>query len=194
MPPRLGGQKLIALVQSFGSIDAVFDASDEQLRHAGLQTDCIRYLRRPDQDELGSDLTWLEQAAHDLIPFDDPRFPVLLTEINTPPAALFTDGDADILWNPQLAVVGSRNPTAGGIENARDFSQTMARHGFTITSGLAMGIDGAAHRAAIDTGSFTVAVLGSGLDRIYPAANRGLADAVRRNGVLVSEFPPNTSA
>jgi len=105
---------------------------------------------------------------------------------------LFTDGDVDALWQPQLAVIGSRNPTSGGIENARDFAGTLARQGFTITSGLATGIDGTAHQAALDAGATTVAVLGSGLDRIYPAGNRGLAENIRKQGVLVSEFPPGT--
>jgi DNA processing protein len=117
----------------------------------------------------------------------------LLAEIPASPAALFTVGDVDALWQPQLAVIGSRNPTAGGIENARDFAGTLARKGFAITSGLAVGIDGAAHRAALDAGATTVAVLGSGLDRIYPARNRGLAEDISKQGVLVSEFPPGTA-
>jgi len=139
-------------------------------------------------------MDWLQQEGHDLIPFDDERYPALLTEIPIAPAALFTAGNADALWQPQLAVIGSRNPTAGGIENARDFAGTLARQGFTITSGLALGIDGAAHRAALDAGALTVAVLGSGLDCIYPARNRALAADICQQGVLVSEFPPGTSA
>ncbi len=154
----------------------------------------VQALHHPDQQQLQQDMEWLEQDGHDLIPFDDERYPALLTEISVAPAALFTAGNVDALWQPQLAVIGSRNPTAGGVENARDFAGTLARHGFTITSGLAMGIDGTAHRAALDAGAMTVAVLGSGLDRIYPAANRSLAADIRQQGVLVSEFPPGTSA
>ncbi|HET6565608.1 MAG TPA: DNA-processing protein DprA, partial [Xanthomonadales bacterium] len=154
----------------------------------------ISALRNPDQRQLEQDLEWLQQDGHELIPFDDERYPALLTEIPTAPAVLFTEGNIDALWQPQLAVVGSRNPTAGGIANARDFAGTMARQGFTITSGLAEGIDAAAHQAALDAGAMTVAVLGSGVDTIYPARNRALAKAISQQGVLVSEFPPGTTA
>jgi DNA processing protein len=160
----------------------------------GLAEDTIHALHHPDAPLLEQDLQWLQQEDHDLIPFDDERYPVLLSEITSAPAVLFTAGDVDALWQPQLAVIGSRNPTAGGIENARDFAGTLARQGFTITSGLATGIDGAAHRAALDAGAKTVAVLGSGLDRVYPAQNRALAQDICEQGVLVSEFPPGTGA
>lgn len=154
----------------------------------------ISALRKPDQQQLERDLDWLQQDGNALIPFDDERYPALLTEIPTAPAVLFTAGNIDALWQPQLAVVGSRNPTAGGIANARDFAGTMARQGFTITSGLAEGIDAAAHQAALEAGAMTVAVLGSGVDTIYPARNRALAKAISQQGVLVSEFPPGTTA
>ena len=172
----------------------MFTASGAQLRAAGLSNEIISALRHPDQQLLDQDLEWLSQPGHDLVPFDDPRYPALLAEISVAPAALFIDGNVDALWQPQVAVIGSRNPTAGGVENARDFAGTLARHGFTITSGLAVGIDGTAHRAALDAGANTVAVLGSGLDRIYPPQNRQLAEDIRNQGVLVSEFPPGTGA
>lgn len=192
--PRLGGQKLAGLVRSFGSIDQLISAPAAQLRQNGLAEDTIHALHHPDTPRLEQDLQWLQQDGHDLIPFDDERYPALLTEIPTAPAVLFIAGDVDALWQPQLAVIGSRNPTAGGIANARDFAGTLARQGFTITSGLAIGIDGTAHRAALDAGAKTVAVLGSGLDRIYPARNRSLAHDISQQGVLVSEFPPGTGA
>lgn len=154
----------------------------------------VSALQRPDPDRLERDLEWLSQDGHHLIPFDDERYPALLSQIPVAPAALFAAGNIDALWQPQLAIVGSRNPTAGGIANARDFAGTIARQGFTITSGLAAGIDAAAHQAALDAGAQTVAVLGSGVDTIYPARNRSLAAQVRNNGVLVSEFPPGTEA
>ncbi len=160
----------------------------------GLAEDTVQALHHPDQQLLEQDLRWLQQDGNGLIPFDDERYPALLTEITSAPAVLFTAGDVDALWQPQLAVIGSRNPTAGGIANARDFAGTLARQGFTITSGLATGIDGTAHRAALDAGAKTVAVLGSGLDRIYPARNRSLAQDISKQGVLVSEFPPGTGA
>lgn len=154
----------------------------------------VSALQNPDLRQLERDLEWLQQDGHALIPFDDERYPALLTEIPTAPAVLFTKGNIDALWQPQLAIVGSRNPTAGGIANARDFAGTLARQGFTINSGLAAGIDATAHQAALDAGAMTVAVLGSGLDTIYPASNRSLARDISQQGILVSEFPPGTGA
>lgn len=118
----------------------------------------------------------------------------MLRDIASPPAALFVEGDPDALWQPQLAVIGSRNPTAGGRDNARDFASELSRQGMTITSGLASGIDSIAHEAALDAGGLTVAVLGTGLDCIYPASSRGLASRIVEQGALVSEFPPGTPA
>ena len=91
-----------------------------------------------------------------------------------PAAALFIDGDPGCLWQPQIAVIGSRNPTAGGLDHARDFAATLARQGMTITSGLASGIDTAAHTAALDAGALTIAVNGTGLDQVYPSSSQAL--------------------
>jgi DNA processing protein len=102
---------------------------------------------------------------------------------------LFTEGDAGYLWRPQIAVIGSRNPTAVGLEHARDFAGTLARQGMTITSGLASGIDTAAHLAALDAGMPTIAVNGTGLDVVYPASSREPAERIRCHGVMVSELP-----
>jgi DNA processing protein len=192
--PRLGGQKLAGLVRSFGSIERFVGAPAAELRQAGLADSTIHGLQHPDPALLQSDLAWLQAPGQELIPFDDERYPALLAELPHAPAALFVAGDVDALWQPQLAVIGSRNPTAGGLENARDFAGTLARQGFTITSGLALGIDGAAHQAALDAGAMTVAVLGSGLDEVYPSTNRRLAERIRERGALVSEFPPGTHA
>ncbi|HLF31560.1 MAG TPA: DNA-processing protein DprA [Xanthomonadales bacterium] len=140
------------------------------------------------------DLAWLAQPGHALLTWDSDRYPALLRDIPSPPAALYVDGDVDTLWLPQLAVVGSRNPTAGGIDNAREFTRALVAQGLTITSGLASGIDGVAHAAAMDGGGRTVAVTGTGLDQVYPASNRSLAAAIRQHGALVSEFPLGTAA
>lgn len=141
---------------------------------------------------LESDTKWLQQPGHHLLTWDDERYPALLRDIPSPPAALYADGAVESLWLPQLAIVGSRNPTAGGVENARAFTLELVQQGLTITSGLAAGIDGTAHAAALEAGGCTVAVTGTGLDQVYPAANRQLAVAIRNHGVLVSEFPPGT--
>jgi len=117
-----------------------------------------------------------------------------LLDTPAPPPALWVDGDADVLWQPQIAVVGSRNPTAGGRDNARDFATELSRRGMTVTSGLAAGIDSVAHAAALDAGGYTVAVAGTGLDTVYPDSSRPIAQRIRSRGALVSEFPPGTPA
>jgi len=190
----MGGAKLITLLQQFGGIDSLVRETAPALGRAGLDPATIHALQHPDETLLASDLQWLGQAPHDLITWDSERYPALLREISSPPAALFADGDMECLWQPQLAIVGSRNPTAGGFENARDFSYALSQQGLTISSGLASGIDSAAHAAALDAGGKTVAVAGTGLDRTYPAGNRFLAERIRGQGVIVSEFPPGTAA
>jgi DNA processing protein len=169
-------------------------ADPRALGRAGLDSETIQSLKAPDTKRIDSDLAWLAQDGHALLTWDSDRYPALLRSIPSPPAALFADGDVETLWQPQIAVVGSRNPTAGGVENTREFTRALVAHGLAITSGLASGIDGAAHAAAIECGGKTVAVTGTGLDQVYPASNRSLASAIRGHGVLVSEFPPGTPA
>jgi DNA processing protein len=175
-------------------MDALASTSANRLSSLGLAEDTVHALLHPDQAALESDLEWLGQPGHQLITWDDELYPALLREIPSPPAALYADGDANSLWLPQLAVVGSRNPTAGGRENARAFASELVARGLVITSGLAAGIDAAVHAAAMAAGGCTIAVTGTGLDQVYPAANRQLAAAIRTHGVLVSEFPPGTGA
>jgi len=135
---------------------------------------------------------WLADAGHACVALGDDDYPGLLAGIPDPPPQLFVSGDVSALHLPCLAIVGSRNPTRGGERNAYEFARFLAQHGFCIVSGLAAGIDAAAHRGALDGGGRTVAFLGHGVDRVYPAANRALADAVAASGALVSEFPLGT--
>lgn len=148
----------------------------------------------PDDQLLQMDLDWVSAPGHHLLTQDSPQFPPLLGSIPSPPSALFVAGDPDLLWQPQVAVIGSRNPTAGGRDNARDFATELSRRGMAITSGLAAGIDSVAHEAALDAGGATIAVLGTGVDRVYPAGSAALAERIRNRGVLVSEFPLGTPA
>ena len=128
--------------------------------------------------------------AHSTIALGDDDYPELLSQLNDPPSLLYVRGNKDALHLPALAIVGSRNPTSGGARNAFEFSRHLAKCGFCIVSGLAHGIDAAAHRGALDAGASTVAFLGHGIDIVYPASNRELADAIVANGALVSEYPP----
>jgi DNA processing protein len=142
---------------------------------------------------VNADLAWLAQPGHSLLTFDnDGDFPSLLHEIASAPAALFVAGDAGVLWQPQVAIVGSRNASHAGIAITRDFARTLSLMGFAITRGLAEGIDGAAHAAALDAGGTTLAVLGTGPDLVYPPKHRELAARITTNGALVSEFAPGT--
>ncbi len=192
--PRLGGGKLVRLVESLGGIEGLFSTSDSSLRSAGLDGKTIRYLRSPDADLLEMDEAWLRPPGHHLLTWGSEDYPELLAGISSPPAALFVAGDPAVLWQPQIAVVGSRNPTSGGLDNARDFASEISRRGFVVTSGLASGIDSACHDAAMQQGGNTVAVTGTGLDTVYPASSRKRAGLVFRQGALVSEFPPGTGA
>jgi DNA processing protein len=175
-------------------VEALVSAPDSELERHGLDNDTVAALRRHDERLLEQDLDWLSAPDHHLLTWHDERYPALLRDTASPPAALFVAGDPDALWQPQLAVIGSRNPTAGGRDNARDFATELSRRGMTITSGLAAGIDSIGHAAALDAGGLTVAVNGTGLDRVYPASSRELAVRIRNRGALVSEFPPGTAA
>jgi DNA processing protein len=132
---------------------------------------------------------WLEVPDQHVLSVGDPAYPPMLAELADRPARLMVKGDASVLAMPSIAIVGSRNPTRGGERNAYDFARHIADLGFVIVSGLATGIDAAAHRGAIDAGGLTVAFLGSGIDVIYPARNADLAAAIVDNGALVSEYP-----
>jgi len=132
---------------------------------------------------------WLDAANHHIIDSDSGDMPDLLRQIPDPPTLLYAVGNKDALHLPTLAIVGSRNPTRGGIQNAYEFSNHLARSGFCIVSGLAQGIDTAAHQGALDAGAKTVAFLGHGIDRVYPAENRELAHRIAEEGVLCSEYP-----
>lgn len=140
------------------------------------------------------EIAWLAEPNHHLITLSDPRYPRLLREIADPPAALYVIGDPALLSATQLGIVGSRNPTPGGSETAYAFASYLTQSGLTITSGLAMGVDAAAHRGALEAGGNTIAVAGTGLDRVYPALHRELAHEIAARGALISEFPLGTPA
>jgi DNA processing protein len=174
-------------------VDRLVHAAPAKLRRAGLSEESLSALRNPDSDRLQGDLNWLSATGHYLLTWDDERYPPLLRDIPSPPAALYVAGDPDALWQPQLAVIGSRNPTAGGKDNARNFAGELSRLGLTITSGMAAGIDSLVHESALDSGGSTIAVMGTGLDIIYPDSGRKLAERILQQGALVSEFPPGTA-
>ena len=187
--PAFGAAAIRDRLARSGSARAVVaaGAADDSLPPAAREA-----LRKPDDAARQSDLRWLEPAGHHLITCADTDFPALLRDIPNAPAALFVVGDPAHLWSPQVAIVGARNASASGLANARAFAREFALAGNVVTSGLAEGIDGAAHAAALDAGGMTVAVLGTGPDVIYPRQHRALAGRIAERGALVSEFPPGT--
>ncbi|MDN5864062.1 MAG: DNA-processing protein DprA, partial [Gammaproteobacteria bacterium] len=162
------------------------------LKAAGVPAAALRRLARPDRAILADDLAWTEAQGHHLIGWGDAAYPSLLAAIDDPPVALFVTGDAALLDTPQIALVGSRNPSGTGCDIAAEFAAFLSAAGYTITSGLAMGIDAAAHAGALDVGGKTLAVLGTGPDRIYPKRNAAVRERIAQNGALASEFPPGT--
>jgi DNA processing protein len=150
-------------------------------------------LHAPDADALAADLDWLGSSGAQILLSTDAAYPVLLAQTVGAPGALYVLGSVAALSSPQLAMVGSRSPTPAGSATAREFAAWFARTGLTVTSGLALGIDTASHEGALLGGGLTVAVLGSGLDRIYPPENAALAGRVNEHGALVSEFAPRTA-
>jgi len=191
--PGLSAAQLLAL-ESLGPDLEVLEWPDPAaLADLGLTTETVAWLARPDEALVAADLQWLAATGAALVPAFSADYPPLLRESPDPPALLYIRGDVRLLSEPQLAMVGSRNPTAGGLATARDFASFFARAGIIITSGLALGIDAACHEGALAAGGPTVAVLGCGLDQVYPREHHALAERVAANGVLVSEFPPGSA-
>lgn len=196
--PGLGAARYWQLLECFTTAQQVVQQPAHEL-HLFLSKDARESLADYQQhgknsalgEKLLCNLEWLD--AHPdvhLIDVHHPHYPQLLQEVARPPALLYVKGNRECLSFPQLAVVGSRNPTPNGRDNAFAFARYLAAHGFTITSGLALGIDGAAHEGALIAGGHTIAVFGTGIDRIYPSRHQYLAERiVAEGGALVSEFP-----
>ena len=188
-----GPKTILGLLERFENPQHVFDTSAADLKHAGLNSTAINLIKNSDQ-QVDEDLAWLESHPHHhIITLHDPRYPSLLKELNDPPVLLYVNGDPDLLSMPQLAIVGSRSATPGGLEIAREFSHSLTEAGLVITSGLALGIDAAAHKGALESTGKTIAVLGTGPDRIYPAKHLKLAEQVVNSGTIVTEFVPGTT-
>jgi len=189
--PGIGASALSALIGRHGSAARALHAAQRGEASLDLSS-CRDWLRSPDRARIDEDLAWLAADDHHLLTCDNADFPPLLRETPGSPPALFVVGDASALWRPQVAIVGSRSASQTGLGNARSFARALSTAGFTITSGLAEGIDGAAHAAALDAGGITLAVLGTGPDLVYPTRHRELADRIAKTGALISEFPPAT--
>jgi DNA processing protein len=189
--PELGPRRFQKLLEAFGSASKAISAPASAWRALGLPAECFDARRSPEiRDGASHALAWLERPGQHLLMWDQPGYPALLAQLCDAPPLLFVAGDPGILEKPQLAMVGSRRASRPGMDTAAAFSRSLAGAGFVITSGLALGIDSAAHQAALDVGGQTVGVLGTGLENFYPQRNRQLAEAMIAQGsAVVSEFP-----
>jgi len=188
--PGLGPVTFARLLEQYGGPEEIL-RQPRQL--SGLSEKVMDGIRQPDWHQVEDDMVWLDHDNRHLITYDDARYPPLLREISDPPMLLYLQGDASLLSQWQLAIVGSRSPTPSGRNTAYDFARYLAAGGLTVTSGLATGIDGAAHKGALAAGGTTLAVVATGLDRVYPAQHRELAHQIVAQGAIVSEFPLGTS-
>lgn len=188
--PGVGPVTYAKLLAQFGNPQQVLQNPSQV---TGMSQAVMDGLYNPDWVKVDEDLAWLDAGEREVITLHDSRYPVLLKQISDPPCLLYVQGDVSLLSQWQLAVVGSRNPSASGRNTAFDFARYLASGGLTITSGLANGIDGAAHKGALAGGGKTIAVVATGLDRVYPAQHRQLAHDIAANGAIVSEFPLGTS-
>lgn len=189
LTPGVGPAGFLKLVARFGSADAALHAGRSALAPL-LDKDALEALLAGHAaDAVQQALRWAEGDGCSLLTLNDPDYPVALAESPAPPPLLFARGRRDLLSRPMLAIVGSRQATPQGRDNARDFAAGLAGRGYTVVSGLASGIDAAAHDGALAHPASTIAVIGTGIDRVYPASNRTLAHRIAEQGLILSEFP-----
>lgn len=189
--PRIGPISFAALMQKFGTASAALAATPEEIRpcleHADKALPAL--LSRTAEKHVQAALAWRQQENCRLMTLLDDDYPMLLTEGIAPPPVLFLRGNAGLLNRPMITIVGSRKASAQALGTAETFARGLAQKGFTVVSGMAYGIDSAAHRGAVHESGSTIAVLGTGIDRVYPASNHELAHTIAAKGLLISEFP-----
>lgn len=192
---HIGASAVRRLLSHFGTIDAAMAATVDDWKASGISKPALASLGEGENgDGIEADLRWADEPGRHIIPFATEDYPARLRSISDAPLVLYVHGDPEVLHTPQLAMVGSRNPSRSGCDTARQFAEHTARMGITITSGMALGIDAASHRGALEAGGLTIAVAATGLDRIYPAQHRELAEQIVAEGAIVSEFPIGTTA
>jgi DNA processing protein len=191
--PGFGGRAFLKLLETH-TPPQLFAESTAALSALGLKNDIIQAIKHPEWSIIDADLAWLGQKNNSVMTLADSSYPAQLKEIPDPPPVLFVRGNPELLSLPQIAIVGSRNPSTLGLETATAFALALSQYGFVITSGLALGIDAASHQGALNAKGYTIAVAGTGLDRVYPARNIDLATEIVNTGAMVSEFPPGTLA
>ncbi|CEG57900.1 DNA-processing protein DprA [Legionella fallonii] len=187
---KIGPRTIAKLEKRWPNLQEMFQLSAQELESAGLPPLLAHTITTFDLKEIETDLNWMEQSKdHHLLTWSCANYPQLLKEIADPPVVLYAKGQLSCLQRPTLAIVGSRNPSITGSDNAKQFAKELSTHPLTIVSGLALGIDAQAHIGCLEVGGQTIAVLGTGIDCIYPQRHRQLAEQITQNGLLLSEFP-----
>jgi DNA processing protein len=189
--PGVGPRTLADLLARFGDPSSILAADPDALAGAGVRASVIRRLTAQAETAVDGTLRWAERDGAHILTWDDPCYPQLLRELPDAPCVLYVRGNPQVLGDPQIAIVGTRNPTPGGRATTLELARELTTSGLTVVSGLALGIDGAAHEGALQAGH-TVAVLGTGADRVYPAVHRDLARRIAVDGALVTELPPGS--
>ncbi len=190
----LGGESIRRLLIAFGSPPAIFSTHITALERIVKNSIAKRIKQGADRNKISGALKWLEDPANAVITLADSDYPTQLLNIADPPPLLYFKGQRELLRKPALAVVGSRNATPQGLSNAEAFSEAASNAGFCIISGMALGIDTAAHQGGLRGAAASIAVVGTGLDIVYPAKNHLLAHKLAKEGALISEFPLGTPA
>lgn len=196
--PMVGRETARRLLAAFGSPEAVFGADQAALGAVVGErlADVLQTAPKTFDALLATTRAWLDAgdatSPRGLLALGDADYPPQLLHTADPPLLLYLQGRRELLASDMLAIVGSRKPTPQGLETARHFAAELGRHGLAIVSGLALGIDGAAHEGALDAGAGSIAVVGTGLDRVYPARHRALAHRLASDGLLISEYPIGT--
>ena len=192
--PHLGVRTFYKALKVFETPEQVFLASRTKRKECGLfRQVTIDYIEQQDVSTVQADLDWVKAKDCHILTLVDEGYPQQLKTIADPPPVLYVRGDIACLSKPQIAIVGSRNPTPVGKQNAQQFAKELSKLGLVITSGMASGIDASAHIGALESDQLTIAVCGTGLDRIYPAKHKSLAHQISTRGALVSEFSIGTS-
>ncbi len=189
--PDIGPMTFIKLLAYFPSLAKLFALPITEMQTYGFTEALQQYLQNPDWKRVEKDLRWQEQPENYILTYNDTDYPRLLRETHAAPPIIYVKGQLKTLNYPQLAIIGSRHPTVKGSETAYDFAYDLASKGLTITSGLALGIDSASHQGALAGGGTTIAVLGSGLNKIYPLRHKKLAEQIIEKGAIISEFSPD---
>jgi DNA processing protein len=188
----VGPRTVKKLLQRWPDLDDLFSLSSDSRIRAGLSSRLAHAIAHYDQQKVEMDWRWEEAPDRSLITWEDPIYPALLKEIYDPPPVLYAEGALDCLLSPMIGMVGTRHPTIMGTETAWQFSFELATHGLSVVSGLARGIDAAVHEGSLAATGKTIAVMGTGIDCIYPRQHAKLADKIKQQGLILSEFPLKT--